>query len=197
MWEIRISEWFYNPNSVFATIFELIGEAPAVIPFVYFLVVLVGILSKKKLFLDRKWEIIAFSLYLISVVVVTSTVVATIKHLWGRARFFELTPPDYFGYTPFYQPSTFGGSSFPSGHASMSALSILLYDINKKHKVFAKNGVVLAFSGLFIALVAVSRLVAGAHFITDLVVGVALSLITRALLKFIHRKWEVKSLRDL
>ncbi len=197
MWEISISEWFYNPKSVFTMIFELIGEAPVVIPFVYFAVVIGGIIAKKKYFLDRKWELIAFSVYLMSTVVVTSAVVTVIKNLWGRARFFEIAPPDYLGYTPFYQLSTFGGSSFPSGHASMSVFSILLYDINKTHKIFAKNNIIIAGSVIFTVLVCVSRLMSGAHFITDLLFGVGISLIIRWLLKIVHHKWFAKSLRDL
>ncbi|MBQ9114821.1 MAG: phosphatase PAP2 family protein [Clostridia bacterium] len=197
MWEIEISQWFYHPTSIFASIFDLIGEAPAVIPFVYFLVVLVGIITKRTYFTKNKWEHIYFALYLICVVVMVSTVVATIKHLWGRARFVDLNAPDYIGYTPFYQPSAFGGSAFPSGHASMSTLSVLLYDINKKHRIFAKNGWILAFSVLFTACVVVSRLIAGAHFITDLIFGVLIALVVRAVSKLLYQKLISKSRRDL
>ena len=187
MWEIEISQWFYHPTSIFASIFDLIGEAPAVIPFVYFVVVLVGIVAKRSCFTKNKWEYIYFALYLICVVVIVSTVVATV----------DLNAPDYIGYTPFYQPSAFGGSSFPSGHASMSTLSVLLYDINKKHRIFAKNGWILAFSVLFTACVVVSRLIAGAHFITDLIFGVLIALVVRAVSKLIYQKLIAKSHRDL
>lgn len=188
MWEIKISEFFYNPTSTFAFIFELIGEWPALIPFVYIFVVFVGILAKRRIFRDKKWELVLFSLYLVSVVVVASLVVLTIKNLWGRARFCELEAPTYEGYTPFYKLSSFGGESFPSGHASMSALSILLCDINNQHKIFDSNKGIVAFSVTFTILVILSRLIAGAHFITDLLVGVVISLATRFLLKKIYKK---------
>ena len=197
MWEIKLSELFYSPNSVFAKVFEAIGEAPALIPLVYTVVVIVGIIFKKRVFNDGKREIIGFSFYLMMTVLITATAVGTIKHLCGRARFYELSSPDYLGYTPFYIISDFGGSSFPSGHAAMSTLSILLYDINKKHKIFAKNGIIIAFSVVFVLLVVVSRLVAGAHFITDLVFGVVIALSVRWIVKLVYRKAMRKSHRDL
>lgn len=197
MWEIKLSEFLYNPNSVFAKVFKAIGEAPALIPFVYAIVVIVGILLKKKDFKDKKWELIGFSVYLMAAVTVTAATVGILKHFWGRARFYELNAPDYLGYTPFYVISDFGGSSFPSGHAAMSTLSVLLYDINKKHKIFAKNGIIIAFSVLFTVSVVLSRLIAGAHFITDLVVGTLIALLVRKIAELVYCKFAHKSLGDL
>lgn len=194
MWEIGINEFLYNPDSKFGIIFECIGEAPALIPFCYLAIVVFGIAFRKWGFRERKWELILFSCYLICVVALSATVVESLKHLMGRARFLELSPPDYLGYTPFYRISSFGGRSFPSGHASMSTLSFLLLDLNEQHKIFKNKWLLTSFCTIFTILVAFSRLVMGAHFITDLLAGIIISLTTRLIVKKIHSLIARKSL---
>ena len=198
MWEIRISEFFYCPNTIFGLVFDCIGESPAVIPIIYFSCVLGGLLLKKKSVVARKSSLIGLSCYLVCVLVLSVTVVGTIKHLWGRVRFCDLTPPNYDEYTPFYLLGS-GGRSFPSGHASMSALSFLLIDVNSVHNVFKKRKVV-AFACIFTFLTCLSRLMEGAHFITDLIFGVLITLSIRFLLRkfflFLKHKLHAKSHRQ-
>ena len=183
MWEIEISKFFFRGENLFTLIFECIGEAPALIPFFYLLVVTFGVLRKK----DAKRKDFVFVCYLLGVVIVSATAVATMKYLWGRVRFIDLNA-DYSNYTPFWIFSS-GGNSFPSGHASMSATSILLVDINEKHIIFKSKVVPFAFSAIFTILTAFSRLTAGAHFITDLVFGILISLVTRWILKKIYLRY--------
>lgn len=190
MWEIQLSKALYNPNCSFVKIFELIGEGPALLPMVYFLVVLVGVLLKKEPFYKEKKEYFIFSLYLILVVTLTALIVGALKNLWQRTRFFELDPFSYSRYTPFWQFGK-GGSSFPSGHASMSALSLLFLDVNRKHAIFKRETIPLALGVVFTLLVCLSRLMAGAHYITDLIFGVGVALLVRAVVqkafKFIYK----------
>lgn len=183
MWEIEISKFFFKGENLFTLIFECIGEAPALIPFLYLILILVTCAFKRKL----PKSTLIFACYLLGVVIVSATVVATMKYLWGRVRFIDLNA-DYSNYTPFWIFSS-GGNSFPSGHASMSATSILLVDINEKHKIFKSKVVPFAFSAIFTILTAFSRLTAGAHFITDLVFGILISLITRWILKKIYLRY--------
>ena len=181
MWEIKISELLYHPNTILGTIFDSIGEMPALLPIIYFAFIIGGIIFKNKNVLGRKRELLSFSCYLICVLILSVTVVATIKNLWDRTRFCDLTPPLYDGYTPFYVFGN-GGNSFPSGHASMSSLSFLLVDANEKHPLFSKK-TPFVFAFLFTLLVCISRLTEGAHFITDVVAGVIVTLTARLVLK--------------
>lgn len=186
MWEIEISKIFYRGETLFTKLFECVGEAPALIPFIYLFVVLSFFLFKK---IERKElnKHLLFSCYLIVVVVLSATVVSALKHLFNRVRFVDLAP-NYKNYTPFWEIGN-GGNSFPSGHASMSATSILLVDINERHKVFKSKVVPLVFSSIFTILTAFSRLTAGAHFITDLVFGILITLITRWILMKIYLRY--------
>lgn len=183
MWEIEISKFFFKGENLFTLIFECIGEVPALIPFLYLILILVTCAFKRRL---PKATLI-FACYLLGVVIVSATVVATMKYLWGRVRFIDLNA-DYSNYTPFWLFGS-GGNSFPSGHASMSATSILLVDINERHKVFKSKVVPLVFSSIFTILTAFSRLTAGAHFITDLVFGILITLITRWILLKIYLRY--------
>ncbi len=188
MWELRLSQFLFKPESLFVKIFECIGEAPALIPFAFIAVVLFRIMTKKEW---NKGDVY-FSLYLVLVVLVTATLTFVLKKVVGRTRFYDLTAPDYLGYTRFYVRGQ-GGESFPSGHAAMSTLSVLFYDIEKRYRIFKNDGFVLAVCVSFATLTSFSRLVAGAHFLTDLIVGVAIALTTRFLLKIALKKLVYKS----
>lgn len=186
MWEIEVSKFFYRGETIFTKVFECVGEAPALIPFLYLFVVLSAFLFRK---IERKdiGKHIFFSFYLIAVVVLSVTVVSGLKCVFNRVRFVDLAP-DYNDYTPFWAMGN-GGHSFPSGHASMGATSFLTIDINEKHKVFKSKVVPLAFSIIFTFLTSLSRLLAGAHYLTDLIFGVLITLVARALFKRLYLRY--------
>ncbi len=190
MWEIKINEFFYNPDSIFGIIFECIGEAPALIPFCYLAFVLVGLIFNKWDVRKNKRQYLALSCYLLLTLVITATIVEVLKISTNRMRFCDLGS-GYEGYTPFYKAGE-GGRSFPSGHASMSALSLLLVDLNEMHAIFKNKVGLYTFSLLFTLLVILSRLIMGAHYLTDLLFGVLISLfvrlLTRKSLSFLQRK---------
>jgi membrane-associated phospholipid phosphatase len=187
MWEIKLSALLYNPGTIFGTVFECIGETPMLIPVVFFAFIFGGIIVKNQRIIARKRELLLFSCYLFCVVILSATAVATIKFLWERTRFCDLTPPLYEGYTPFYAFGN-GGNSFPSGHASMSAISFLLCDINDKFPTFSKRTPTL-FAWLFTLLVCLSRLLEGAHFLTDLIAGVLITFLSKFALKRLFEKF--------
>lgn len=189
MWELSINERLYNPNSTFGIIFELVGEAPALIPFCYLAFVLVGLAFDKWRVRERKWECLIFACYLFSVLVLSAIAIEFLKRVVGRVRFRDMLPP-YLEYTPFYALGH-GGRSFPSGHAGMGALSILLVDLNSKYKVFKSNTVPLAISLIFTLLVCLSRLIMGAHYLTDLLFGVLIALLSRILMKTIFSRLKI------
>ncbi len=110
----------------------------------------------------------------ICVMAAQGILVTAVKSVWGRVRFRDLLASGSYGaFTPWYIPSGINGNrSFPSGHtsgASVVFLSMLLPAAFKKYE----NKMPLAFwlSFAYTAVVAVSRLVMGAHFLSDVVMG--------------------------
>lgn len=100
--------------------------------------------------------------------------VELIKMLWGRVRFRDLlTMPNYDSFTPWYHPNGFNGNrSFPSGHtggASMSYLWMLIPFVSEKRD--KKRWLCFLVPFVFTSTVAFTRLVMGAHYLSDVTVG--------------------------
>ncbi|MGB5529695.1 MAG: phosphatase PAP2 family protein [Ignavibacteriaceae bacterium] len=93
-----------------------------------------------------------------------------VKYFWGRVRFRELDSA-FSQFTPWYLPQGFTGfDSFPSGHAAMGwmLLALLVLLINKKHWVKLSAIVIIFLWGFTLAL---SRVVIGAHYASDVLFG--------------------------
>ena len=114
--------------------------------------------------------------------------VQVIKNPVGRMRYRSMNViGDFSGYTPWYvangQPDkdwmreTFGTAdafkSFPSGHTRAAAASFYLISLADTLRVTNKRrrALLWCFAILFTGLVAVSRIVVGAHFFSDVLVG--------------------------
>lgn len=100
--------------------------------------------------------------------------IEAMKYLWGRVRFRDLLAQGSFdSFTPWYHPNGINGNkSFPSGHtagAGMSYLMMLLPYMSKKWR----NKTQLCFWVPFIytSIVAFTRLVMGAHYLSDVTMG--------------------------
>ncbi len=117
-----------------------------------------------------------------------------IKIIWGRPRMRDMVDPLQEFY-PWYRPNFFsGGNSFPSGH-SANAACIVIFTLLPN--VFSKNKkvgyiITTSISYLWLITVMVSRVVAGAHFASDVTTGAAISLTIFYLLKqFTYSKFGV------
>jgi membrane-associated phospholipid phosphatase len=104
-----------------------------------------------------------------------------LKIIWGRARYYTFIGNDA-KFTPWFIPQGFTLSeslkSFPSGHsqfAAVSLLSTLLPDVSETLK--GKQRLFLLFSILWIAMVMLSRMILGEHFLSDTLVGVAITVV--------------------
>ncbi len=96
--------------------------------------------------------------------------IQAVKYVWGRVRFRELDAA-FSQFTPWYFPQGFTGfDSFPSGHAAMGfmLLSILILLVNA-HR-WLKNSV-LTIILLYGIVLALSRVVIGAHYASDVLFG--------------------------
>ena len=100
-----------------------------------------------------------------------------LKSLWGRWRFREIiTDPNYTNFTAWYHPNGVNGHrSFPSGHtagAAMSYLMMLLPYVSEKWK--KDKLVCFALPFIYTCIVAYTRLVMGAHYLSDVAFGNAI-----------------------
>ena len=120
--------------------------------------------TRKKLFLPAAYTLAASFAVLMTV--------CTMKTLWGRVRLRELVDMNSLEhYTPWYHPNFFSGShSFPSGHTAHATLMLMLpkWLFGKGEKF--RPALTAACFG-FVALMAFSRLAAGAHFLSDILFG--------------------------
>ena len=108
---------------------------------------------------------------LIVSIIGTATVAFSLKEILVRAR------PDVF-----YQAYAEDGFSFPSGHAAMSlALYGFLAYLAWKYLPKRSRGVVVFTTMLLVALIGLSRLYLGLHFLSDVVGGYAIAALFLAL----------------
>lgn len=96
------------------------------------------------------------------------------KYLWGRVRFRDLLASGSFdAFTPWYVLNGINGNkSFPSGHTAGAAMSYFLMFMPCIFDKF-KNKQALCFVLPFVytSLVAYTRLVMGAHYLSDVTMG--------------------------
>jgi len=108
--------------------------------------------------------------------------VQIVKIIWGRVRFRNLAP-DYSNYSPWYIPQGItGNKSFPSGHTAMGwmLLPLMLLTKNKGKKTHYTIGIVIIFWGLVVAL---GRVVIGAHYASDILFSSGMALVSFVLLQ--------------
>lgn len=140
------------------------GIAFAISAILYLLIGKIPDDLRKKLFLPAAYTLAASFCVMMTV--------CTIKTLWGRVRLRELVDMNSLAaFTPWYHPKFFSGShSFPSGHTAHATLLMML------PKWISGKGIpyrpaLTALCIVFVALMAFSRLAAGAHFLSDILFG--------------------------
>jgi membrane-associated phospholipid phosphatase len=104
-----------------------------------------------------------------------------VKYFWGRVRFRELDAT-FSQFTPWYLPQGVTGfDSFPSGHAAMgwTLLPLLILFTNKKPWLKYSVFVIIFLWGVTLAL---SRVVIGAHYSSDVLFGSFFNIITYLLI---------------
>jgi len=100
-----------------------------------------------------------------------------VKWFWGRVRFRELDAA-FSQFTPWYLPQGITGyDSFPSGHAAMGwiLLALLILFTNKKPWI---KYLVFALILLYAVVLALSRVIIGAHYASDVLFGSFFIIIT-------------------
>ena len=126
--------------------------------------------------IDSKYTNALKTIALISIIVmfVQIGLIECMKYLWGRVRFRDLLASgNYDAFTPWYVLNGVNGNkSFPSGHtagASMSYLLMFMPFVFDKLK--NKTALCFALPCVYTSLVAYTRLVMGAHYLSDVTMG--------------------------
>lgn len=139
---------------------------------------------------ERARETVAFAVIAIVYVLLIIIAMNLVKGIWGRLRMREMLDP-VSEFTPWYEIHFRGGfdncyASFPSGH-TMNAAGVIL--IVLLPSVFlhleAKKRLLHILSYVWVGVVGFSRIVAGAHFTTDVLFGILLSYALFELTRFV------------
>lgn len=110
--------------------------------------------------------------------IASALVVNGLKVVWGRMRFEDMTNPTA-QFTPWYLPQgSTGNRSFPSGHTTSVSMLIVFSMFAEKYKHKLSKFLCYALPVISIVIMAYSRVVAGAHFCSDVLfaIGITLSL---------------------
>ena len=156
------------------------------------LLMLIYIVIGLKLGEEKLQKLIPLSVAIIWIIAITFILTQIFKIAFARPRFRTMYVISNFDeYIPWYKSGFLENyskkyegwtlpddafKSFPSGHTSfVSVLVVFVYLPKFFEKISLKAYVnILIVSYLYILLVAVSRIIAGAHFLTDVVMGYAL-----------------------
>ena len=138
---------------------------------------------------------LAIFLIFASIVAVISSLISinVLKYLWGRPRYREMIADGDFAltaFTPWYKINGFslhGHHSFPSGHTCsatnllvLCALGEVFSDEERKSTMYA------VFCGVYIFAMAYSRMVLGAHFLSDVTGGFFIGFLTYAVARYVY-----------
>lgn len=123
---------------------------------------------------DKKEILRKISYYVIAIMFIQTGIVEGSKFLWGRVRFRDLLKAGSFdAFTPWYHLNGLtGNKSFPSGHTGGAAVSytmLFLPYISKKWN--DKKALSFIIPLVYSSTVAFTRLVMGAHYLSDVTAG--------------------------
>lgn len=121
--------------------------------------------------MDKRWiqRHLTFFVFCTIVLLSAAFITTIIKTCWGRIRYRDMQ--DISQFCVWYKPcDLIGNRSFPSGHTTGAAavLCLLQWKVNRYKKPHAA---LYIFVTLFILAMAVSRMIMGAHFLSDTAAG--------------------------
>lgn len=123
---------------------------------------------------DLKKAFIILSIAGIIIMFVQLGIVEAVKMIWGRYRFRDMLKLGSFeAFTPWFKPNGINGNkSFPSGHTGGASMSYLLMLVPFVSKKWANRRYLCFFIPfVFTSVVAFTRLIEGAHFLSDVTMG--------------------------
>lgn len=165
-----------------ARVLEVVGEISKLwmIP-PALLMAAVGIWIARRVPAESRSMVLRYAAVALLYFILVILIMNSLKTVWGRMRFREMTDPVN-QFTRWYQIVPRGGfnniyASFPSGHSMNSAGVILLMLLPPMIPALrGREKALHAFVYIWCVLVGISRVFMGAHFSSDVTVGVLLSL---------------------
>ncbi len=150
------------------------------------------LLSVKRFKPETLQRLVIFFIFALAVVVLSTLIVKVIKLFWGRVRFMEMEADmDYLysAFTPWYKPngiSISGHHSFPSGHTASAACMLVFAALPEVFPQWKSKQPWLFFVAMmYTIIVAFSRLIIGAHFLSDVVVGFLITFLCYAVGRYV------------
>ena len=110
----------------------------------------------------------------LAVMAAQTGIIESIKYLWGRVRFRDLIAAgSYDEFTSWFHPNGINfNKSFPSGHTASAGMSYLLMVLPLISKKCYNNKTLMFFIAFaHTTVVAYTRLVMGAHYLSDVTIG--------------------------
>lgn len=159
------------------------------IPVLIAIYIIVSYMIAKKYATTNKEELRRASIIGILTFVFVIIAFNSIKFLWGRERYRHMIEVGSFaGYSMWFMPQGFASGnefmSFPSGHSANAAIMVWITLIPTfVTSLKDKKNWFIGFAALWTILVPVSRILVGAHFASDVTMGVTITLVIFTLLK--------------
>ena len=149
---------------------------------------------------ELKKPLIILAIAGLAVMAVQTGIVEGTKFLWGRVRFRDLLAAgSYDAFTSWLHPNGINGhKSFPSGHTAAAGLSYLLMLMPFLSKKFEeKKTALFVIAFIYTGIVAFTRLVMGAHYLSDVTVGglVSFTCVVVAIY-FVEKKSKVRNVTN-
>ncbi len=148
----------------------------------------------RKMTRDRLKRLAIFLIFASMVSVISSLIsVNVLKFFWGRPRYREMiADEDYLleAFTPWYHLNGFtlhGHHSFPSGHTCSATNLLVLCVLPEVFPEAEKSKKTVAvICGVYIFSMAYSRMVLGAHFLSDVTGGFLIGFLTYAIARYLY-----------
>lgn len=158
MWDFQ--HYWKNPNTI--TLYVILAIVS---------LLLVSLIQTVVSRLPHRWieQHLRFFVFMTTVLLCALLITTIWKVFWGRIRYRDMQ--DISEFCVWYRPSGITGyNSFPSGHTTMASviLCILQWKTNRFEKPSVLRYVLVAS---FIILMAITRMIMGAHFISDTAMG--------------------------
>lgn len=168
-----------------------LGDVPKVVAVAIGVALLAGaILLARTVPQEHAHKAVTYAIIAIVYFIAVIIIMNIIKGAWGRMRIREMTDP-LTQFTPWYVLTNRGGfdnayASFPSGHSMNSAAIILAILLPPILPLLAgKEKLLKGIAYGWMLVVGSSRVVMGAHFASDVTVGLMLSLVIFELTRFV------------
>lgn len=180
LYDLDINKKFYDKPNAFWQFISDIGQYPSwlVVPYWAAVGIIALLIKYKKINAPYFNRLLEIGIYFAIFVAVSGISVQVVKMLWGRTRFASMVglnggQGDFTAFSPWYIPQGITNNrSFFSGHTIMAeGIYVLFYWFATSDKLKKYKYYILVFCTLAVAMVAASRIILGAHFLSDVTMG--------------------------